>query len=181
MDEGEFLHLDLSVCDKHSFAPMHRHNVDLERVQRCHLGNDEEPMEFDENSIAQMLQKIADDLRWRPGAFELRALANALRGEDAHHKLILKQAQRGTWRSPSDEHSRRRQEIAWIVRLGRLEKQGWQTDAAIHRIAETTGNSVSSVYARIAGQRKWQIDMVEATKSVSTLGKLGKSKRDSPD
>ena len=167
--EGEYLHAELSVKDKHSDYPMNRHNVDLERVQRIQLGIDVESMEFSEESVAQMLQEMADERPAGHSAFVLRSLANALRGEDRNHRLVLKQTKRGKWVSPSDDHTRRRQNIAWLWRLDRLQNEGWQTDAAIHRIAETTGNSVATVYARISSERAWQSEIQSI---VQGLGKI---------
>lgn len=149
----ERAHITIQFRDKHSDWPANRHGVNLERVQRLHLGLEDEPMAFDEESLADMLQSLADaDPRGR-AAFVLTALANALRGKDDHHRLRLHQSKRGKWLSPSDRVARHRQHCAWILRLHRLQRQGWQTDAAIHRIAETTGNSVSRIYAGIAEER----------------------------
>lgn len=152
----EWPHLTIEFRHKHSDWPSNRHKVDLERVQRIEMGLDNEPMVFDENSLADMLQGIADANPIGAPAFVLAALANALKGKDEYHRLRLQQAKRGKWSSPADQNARHRQHCAWILRLHRLQKEGWQTDAAIHRIAETTGNSVSRVYAGIAEERAWQ-------------------------
>lgn len=176
VQNDETPHLELSFKGKHSHWKANKHRVDLERVQRIHLDIDQEPMEFSEESLAQMLQTLADERPTEHSAFVLHAVANALRGEDENHRLFLKQTKRGTWNSPSDEHARRRQTLAWLVRLDRLRNEGWQIDAAIHRIAETTGNSVSTVYARISAERAFQDDIQSFVKS---LGKLKKATQQS--
>lgn len=167
VQNDETPHLELSFKGKYSDWPENKHRVDLERVQRIHLGIDQEPMEFSEESLAQMLQALADDRPTDHSAFVLHALARALRGEDDNHRLVLKQAKRGKWNSPSDEFALRRQSLAWRLRLERLRNEGWQTEAAIHRIAETTGNSVSTVYARISAEKDYQSDMQSFVKSLA--------------
>lgn len=160
---------------------LNNHNVDLERVQRCHLGLDDEVMEFSERSIALMLQDLADELRYGHEAFVLRAVANALVGIDPHHRLTLKQIRPGRWDSPADSRARHRQHLAWIVRLHRMQEKGWQTDAAIHQIAHTTGKSVSRVYAGIAEERRWQ-DVLRAGLDPYKLTRVLKHhERRSPD
>ncbi len=129
---------------------INRHRVGLERVQRCHLDIDCEPMEFSEFTIAAMLQDLADGWPETHFAFVMRGLANALRGEDDNHKLILKRAKQGKWRSPADREIQSRRHIAWTLRVERLQKQGWPKDAAVHRIAETTSFSVATIYAGLA-------------------------------
>lgn len=136
--------------------PFNRHSVNLERVQRIHLDIDDEQMTFDEQSIAHMLQELADEERYGHVAFVLAAVANALRGDDDHHKLILRQTKRGKWESPSENTTKIRQHLAWVIRLERLKAQGWQTDAAVHRIAETTGKSVAKIYAGISENKEMQ-------------------------
>lgn len=178
----EHTRISIEFHTKHSDWPANRHKVSLERVQRLQLGLDDEPMAFDEESLADMLQSLADaDPRGR-AAFVLTALANALRGEDDHHRLRLHQAKRGKWQSPSDRVARHRQHCAWFVRLHRLQREGWQTDAAIHRIAETTGNSVARVYAGIAEERAWQEVLRDFPKVHGEFDKLKRSRANrSPD
>lgn len=172
----ERVHVTLEFRTKYSHWPGNRHKVNLERVQRLHLGLDQEPMAFNEGTLADMVQAIADADPTGDAAFVLAALANALRGDDEHHRLRLQQAKRGKWQSPSDGVARHRQHCAWILRLDRLQRQGWQTDAAIHRIAETTGNSVSRVYAGIAEEREWQELLRTFPRFHSETGKLKRSK-----
>lgn len=152
----ERAHIGIEFRDKHSDWPANRHWVGLERVQRNHLGLDDEPMAFDEGTLADMLQSIADADPLGQAAFVLRALANAFRDQDDDHRLRLHQKRRGKWPSPSERLERHRLHAAWILRLHRLQRDGWPTDAAVHRIAETTGNSVSRVYGGIAEERAWQ-------------------------
>ena len=177
VENGETPHIELSFRGKYSDAPLNKHSVDLERVQRIHLDIDQEPMDFSEESLAQMLQDIADDRPAGHQAFVLRAVANALRGEDSNHRLVLRQSRRGKWQSPSDDHARRRQTIAWMLRLDRLQNEGWQTDAAVHRIAETTGNSVATVYARISAERAWQKDIHGFAKAIFEAKKWQRRKQ----
>ena len=170
-------HLELSFKGKYSDWPQNKHGVDLERVQRIHLGIDQEPMDFSEESLAEMLQKLADERPTDEGAFVLRALANALRGKDDNHQLHLKQVKRGTWKSPSDELTRRRQAWAWMLRLERLKNEGWEREASIYRIAETTGNSVSTVYSRIAEEKALQTKMQNFAESLDDVKRSLKSRK----
>lgn len=172
--------LQLRYDGKYSRFNGSRHNVNLERVQRIHLDIDTEHMEFDEMSLANMLQEMADARPFEIEAFVLRALANALAGTDPHHQLRLRQVNRGKWQSPSAQHARKRQNLAWLFRLDRLQQQGWQVDAAIHRIAETTGHSPSHVYSRIKEERAWQSDMKGFLRSVRAAREYGKSLSTSP-
>lgn len=172
----ETVNITVRFDDKYSRFAGNAHRVNLERVQRIHLGVDSEPMEFSESTLATMLQDMADERPFETEAFVLRAVANALRGEDDHHKLVLRQRKRGAWKSPADDLVRHRQQVAWILRLGRLEAQGWQTDAAVHRIAETTGKSVSRVYAGIAEERHWQREL----RAMSSLMRKQKRNRSTP-
>lgn len=172
----ERVHATIEFRTKYSHWPGNRHKVNLERVQRLHMGLDQEPMAFDEDTLADMLQGLADADPTGDAAFALAALANALRGEDDHHRLRLQQVKRGKWQSPSDGVARHRQHCAWILRLDRLQQQGWQTDAAVHRIAETTGNSVSRIYAGIAEEREWQKLLRTSPRFHSDMAKLKRSR-----
>jgi len=144
--DDEWLHVDLSVVNKYSRTPMNRHGVNLERVQRCHLDLDEEPMDFSEKTIADMLQDVADTLRHGHEAFVCSAVANALRDSDGHHKLSLNQKQRGKWKSPADQQEMRLKHLYWLVEVDKLEAEGWPTDAAVHHVAAQQGVSVATVY-----------------------------------
>lgn len=157
--------------DRLNSVPMNRHSVNLERVQRCHLGIDDEPMQFDEASIADMLQDVADTLRYGSEAFVLRGIANALRGNDDHHSLVLRQVKRGKWKSPSERTERLTQQINWAIDLGKLEADGWQTDAAVHRVAELAGVGVSTVYAGIKEQQCWKDHLKEISQILDLKGK----------
>ena len=176
-DERAFI--EVQYHDKYSHWAKNCHSVDLERVQRIELGLDDEPMEFDERSLAAIVQKVADDRPYELGAFILRAIANALRGEDANHKLVLRQTRRGTWKSPADRRAKGRQQLAWIIRLDRLRAEGWPTDAAIHRIAETTGNSDSTIYAGIAQQKAWQKEIL-SLRAILNFARKHRSKAKDP-
>ena len=132
-----------------------QHGVSLERVQRIHLGIDAEPMAFSEETLASMIADIAEQCG-DDEAFVLHAVVRALRGEDDHHRLTLRQSRRGRWQSPTEDRVKHRQHLAWVIRLDRMKARGWPTEAAIHQIAQTTGKSVSKVYAGIAEEERYQ-------------------------
>ncbi|MGV3555422.1 MAG: hypothetical protein ACO1OD_09210 [Croceibacterium sp.] len=165
----ETVHIEVEFASKYTRVNASNHRVDLERTQRIRLGLDDEPMEFNETTLADMIQGVVDEDPYRSEAFLLRALANALRGDDAHHRLQLRQKRRGRWESPADSRAKHRQHLAWIVRLHRLKASGWQTDAAVHRIAETPGNSVSTIYAGMAEEQTWQAILSEGLDSVKAV------------
>lgn len=141
-----------------------RHGVNLERVQRIHLGIDAAPMDFNEATLASMIEDVAEHCD-DDAAFILHAFARALKGEDDHHKLTLRQSRRGRWQSPTERRAKHRQHLAWILRLDRMKARGWPTEAAIHQIARTTGNSVSKVYAGIAEEERYQSWVREAAET----------------
>lgn len=163
------LHVEVEFADKYDRWAANNHRVDLERVQRCHLGLDNEEMSFDEKSLANMLQELADNSPSHASTFAVRAIANALRGDDEHHALRLVQKKRGKWKSPAHDRTRHRQHLAWIWRLERLQEQGWGKEAAVHRIAETTGKSVATIYAGIAEERHWQQSMRELSLEIKRM------------
>lgn len=170
LDSGDqTLHIEVEFAEKYTRSNHSKHIVDLERVQRIQLGLDDEPMDFNEQTLADMIQRVVDENPYHSQAFIMRALANALRGDDDHHRLHLRQKARGRWESPSDYRARHRRHTAWLIRLHRLRASGWQTDAAVHRIAETTGTSVSAVYAGIAENRAWQASFREGVDSLKAL------------
>ena len=136
--------------EKTSAAPigLRRHHVNLERVQRIHLGLDGEPMEFSAYTLAEMLQDVADNCD-ETDAFTLHAVARALQGKDEYHTLTLQQKKRGQFEAPNkreEKHYRRRKWLAW---LAHLERQGIKTEAAIMDIAEKEGVSRATVFAEI--------------------------------
>ena len=150
LDSGEeTVHITVQFDDKYSRFKGNNHGVDLERVQRIELGIDGELMEFSEGTIADMLQKMSDERPFESEAFVLRALANALRGEDDHHRLILQHKKRGKFLSPTETEARHYQDISWLHTLANREKMGDKTEAGIAFIAEHWNVSRASVFAGI--------------------------------
>lgn len=145
----EYPHIAIEFRDRHSDWPANRHRVNLERVQRIELGLDSEPMPFNETTLADMLQSLADAEPTGNAAFALTALANALRGSDPHHALKLKQKRPGKWQSPTDTEAQWNREASWLWTLGAWEREGMKTEAAIAKIAELDGVSRATVFAGV--------------------------------
>lgn len=160
-DPEELTPAQLEILARLDSYPMNEHRVDLERVQRCHLELDDEPMRFDELTVAAMLQDLADESPFGHEAFVLRGVARALRGEDEHHKLVLRQTKKGKWESPADRSAKMIQHVSWLLEVDALESEGWQTDAAVHQVAAKYGQGVSTIYAGIKEHRDWQAHMKE--------------------
>lgn len=127
---------------------LRRHSVNLERVQRIHLGIDCEPMGFNAESIAAMLQKVADSCDANE-AFVIHAVARALLGLDQHHRLELKQQKPGQFKSPTkhEEHSAKLD--SWLRQLAALEESGVKTESAVAEIAAEWSVSRAAVFAGI--------------------------------
>lgn len=141
---------DMSEEEKYAFDDriLRNHNVNLERVQRIHQEIDNEPMEFSADSIASMLDDIAERSDMND-AFTLHAVSRALRGLDEHHVLILKQKKRGKFVSPTDEEGEFSRNLSWLHTLALHERNGVKTEAAIAFIAERWSVSRASVFAGI--------------------------------
>ena len=155
-EEGES-HLSADeerIVDRLNNISIRKHGVALERVQRCHLGIDCEPMEFNEATIADMIQDIADG-RVEHDAFALHAVARALRGLDDHHVLILKQKKPGKWESPTEHEAKANRELSWLYTLGAWERDGMKTEAAVARLAELAGVSRATVFAGVRNAEKF--------------------------
>lgn len=150
----ERVNIAVRFDDKYSHFAGNTHGVDLERVQRIELGIDSEPMEFNEGTIAYMLQALADDRPFETEAFVLRALVNALRGNDDHHRLVLRQKKPGKWESPTEHEERWNRDMSWLWTLGSLERAGMKTEAAIARISELSGASRAAVFAGVRSAEK---------------------------
>ena len=124
--------------------------VGLERTQRILLGLDDEPMAFDETSIANMLKMVASNHDGLSDEFiVLHAVANALLGADDDFKLKLVQKKRGKYKPPnviSDVHNR---QMSILYSVASLEKKGWKTEAAIARMEKGFGVSRAQVFADI--------------------------------
>lgn len=124
------------------------HGVDLERVQRIHLGLDSEPMEFSAETVAQMIQDVADNCDAH-NAFILHAVMRALRGNDDYHSLTLQQKKRGRFEAPDLQAAKHHRRRMWLHWLAHLESQGVKTEAAITEIGDKEGVSRATVFAEI--------------------------------
>lgn len=127
---------------------LREHRVGIERVQRIHLGIDSEPMDFNEQTLANMIQDVADECD-EDSAFTLHAVARALRGEDDDHHLVLRQNRPGKWQSPTEFEEKASQEMSWLWTLAALERQGTKTEAAIAKIAQLSNVSRATVFAGV--------------------------------
>lgn len=130
--------------------------VGLERTQRIFLGLDDEPMPFDESTIAEMLKAVASNYEGLSEEFMvLHAVANTLLGVDDNFKMKLVQKKRGKYKPPNvhqDEHSRR---LSILHSVANLEQKGWKTEAAIARMQERFGISRAAVFADIKAAEKY--------------------------
>lgn len=140
----------LSPTERKLMGPLNirRHHVNLERVQRIHLDIEDEPMEFSAETIAQMLEDIAEKC-FEHEAFLIRGIINALIGEDHNHLLVLKHKRRGKFVSPTESSARHNRQRAMLYHLAELERQGVKTEAAVAELASLTGLSRASVFAEI--------------------------------
>ncbi|CCA93378.1 hypothetical protein [Novosphingobium sp. PP1Y] len=147
---GHKSYAELSEEERHALEDglLRRHRVNLERVQRIHQDIDTEPMEFSADSIAKMLDEIADQSDCNV-AFTLQAVSRALRGQDDHHVLILKQKKRGKFVSPTEHDNHHCRIMSWLHTLAMHEQDGVKTEAAVALIAENWGVSRASVFAGI--------------------------------
>lgn len=132
---------------------LRRHSLPLEDVQRIHLGADvglfgADQMDFSADTIAAMLQDVADRVSVA-NAVVIHAVARALRGEDQHHRLELRQVRRGKHKMAHDRAAERGRNQQWLERLAELEREGMKTEAAIAAIAEEWGVRRASVFAGI--------------------------------
>lgn len=136
---------------------LRQHKVSLERVQRIHLNIDDEKMEFSALTLAAMLADIADRSD-EDEAFLLRGVVNALRGDDEHHELILKQRRKGRFVSPTAYSATHNRNRVWLSRLAYLENEGWPTEAAVQEIATKAGVKRATVFAAIKAAEKYLAD-----------------------
>lgn len=123
--------------------------VPLQDVQRTFFGLEyHEPMEFSAESIAEMLQQIAD-ASTTGKAIAIHAVVRALRGLDEHHRLELRQVKPGKHKLSHHYAAEREQNQAWLERLAAYERDGMKTEAAVAAIAEEWGVSRASVFAGV--------------------------------
>ena len=121
----------------------------LEDVQRIFSGLEHhEPMELSAESIAEMLQQIADASTIGK-ACVIHAVVRALRGLDQHHKLELRQVRQGKHKLSHDYAADRARNQKWLESLATQERSGMKTEAAIAAIAEEWKVSRASVFAGI--------------------------------
>lgn len=124
--------------------------VGLERTQRILLGLDDEPMVFDEGSIAQMLKAVASDHDGLSDEFMvLHAVANALLGVDDNFKLKLSHKKRGKFMPPNVREAELARSISMLKSVQNLKEDGWKTEAAIAQMQEHFGISRATVFADI--------------------------------
>ncbi|WP_430447178.1 hypothetical protein [Sphingorhabdus contaminans] len=122
----------------------------LERTQRIVLGLDDEPMVFNETTVAHMLREVASDHDGLSKEFMvLHAIANALLGVDDFFKLKLTQKKRGKFKSPDVRQAEHDRRMTILHSVAYLEKQGWKTEAAIAQMQQRFGISRAAVFADI--------------------------------
>ena len=143
--------------------------VGLERTQRILLGLDDEPMIFDEGSIAQMLKAVASDHDGLSDEFMvLHAVANALLGVDDNFKLKLSHKKRGKFMPPNVREAELARSISILKSVQNLKEDGWKTEAAIAQMQGHFGISRATVFADInAAEEFLQIaeEIAETVKS----------------
>lgn len=135
-------------------ATVRHHGVNLERVQRIHLGLDSEEMEFSNVTLAAMLADVAercDDA----DAFTLYGFVSALLGNDRHHILTLKRTRKGKFVSPHERELTHNRNQKWLWWLAHLESKGMKTEAAVMTIAEAEKVSRATVFGGIREAEHW--------------------------
>ena len=125
-------------------------HVGLERTQRIFLGLDDEPMAFDETTIACMLKAVASEYEGLSNEFiVLHAVANALLGVDEDFKMKLIHKRRGKFKAPNIKEAESTRRMSILYSVANLEKKGWKTEAAVARMQEHFGISRAAVFADI--------------------------------
>lgn len=125
-------------------------HVGLERTQRLFLDVDDEPMAFDESTVASMLKAVASDYDGLSNEFiVLHAVANALLGVDEDFKLKLVQKKRGRYKPPNIINREHERKMSILYSIASLEKKGWKTEAAIAQMQKVFGISRAAVFAEI--------------------------------
>lgn len=125
---------------------LRNHRVNLERVQRIHLGIDDEEMEFSEETIARMIDDVAANCDENE-AFTLCAISAALRGDDPYHRLQLKQKKPGRFENPTEHARKFNRNFMWLHTIAELELSGVKTESAIAEVADAAGVSRATVFA----------------------------------
>jgi len=128
---------------------LRQHSIALEDVQRTHLGlTINEEMEMSAESVAAMLQSIADEVSLAK-AIKIRSVVRALLGQDQGYRLELRQVKRGKHKLAHDFAAEREQNQRWLEELAAYERQGLKTEAGVAAIAEHWQVSRASVFAGI--------------------------------
>ncbi|PSO13633.1 MULTISPECIES: hypothetical protein [unclassified Sphingobium] len=130
------------------------HTVNLERVQRIHLNLDSEVMDFSASSVANMISDVADQCDEHE-AFILRAVVNALNGNDDHHELVLRQKKRGKFVNPTVHQEKHDRQMKWLWWLAHRENAGIKTESAIAEISSSEGVSRATVFGGIRAAEKF--------------------------
>lgn len=141
---------------------LRKHVVSLELVQRLHLGVEYEPMSFTSETIAEMLQEIADVCD-PASAFAIHGVVRALRGDDRYHRLELKQKKRGKFVSLSDHAENDELHVYWLHELADRVRQGIKTEAAVVALADEWRTSRATVFEGIRHAKR----LLELEKSVA--------------
>lgn len=141
----------------------------LERTQRIFLNLDEEPMAFNEPTIAAMLKTVAagyDGICHE--AMVLHAVANALLGYDDDFKLKLVQKKRGKFKPPNVREAEHTRRMSILYSVENLKKNGWKTEAAIAQMQEHFGISRAAVFADIKAAEEFLQIVEEITRTVKS-------------
>ena len=134
---------------------LRHHGVGLERVQRIHLGIDSEEMEYSADTIAQMLQEVADRCD-EDEAFTIHAVVNALLGKDDDHRLVLRNKRRGKFITPTVHEAKHIRERRWLWWLAHLERKGVKTESAIMEIAAAEKVSRATIFNGVRSAERYQ-------------------------
>lgn len=148
LEEGAGKAIDPNRAIYESEGGHRTHSVNLERVQRIHLGIDNEAMAFSAETIADMLTDVAERCN-DDEAFVIRAVVNALRGDDAYHGLVLKQKKQGRFLNPTLSEQRQTRRMKWLWWLAAREEAGIKTESAIAEIATNEGVGRATVFSEI--------------------------------
>lgn len=134
----------------------------LELIQRDYFQLLDNEMEFSEASLAVCIREIADDQpKHSLAAFFLNGVANALDSTESPWQLKLSRKKRaGKFRPVSHSSAERARWALWA--LEHYEAEGWPTEAAIAKIAESLGGmSRASAFKIVKEGREHRKKMAE--------------------
>lgn len=124
--------------------------VGIERSQRILLGIDDEPMTFDEQSIATMLKKVASNHDGLSDEFiALHSVANALLKRDDDFHLVLKQNKSGKFKSPDKHNETHNRNMSILYSLANMENKGIKTEAAVAELMDLYKLSRAAIFAAV--------------------------------